>query len=101
MNTKGNLNSAWYDSSKQPKTEPARFSPKVVKDLSTYTVSERISIALRTARLNWIQAKGIVKLANQGQVNKSQAFKFMNKARREYKQAIRLAEAFRTSNLVG
>ncbi len=99
MNTKGNLNSAWFDSSKQPKTE-ARFSPKIVKDLTSYTVNERISIALRTARLNWIQAKGIVRLANQGQVNKSQAFSNMNKARREYKQAIRLAEAFR-ANLVG
>ncbi len=94
MNTKGNLNSAWYDSSKQPKTQPARFSPKVVKDLATYSVNERITITLRTARLNWIQAKGIVRLANQGQVNKSQAFSHMNKARREYKQAIRLAEAF-------
>lgn len=99
MNTKGNLNSAWFDSSRQPKTE-ARFSPKIVKDLTSYSVNERISIALRTARLNWIQAKGIVKLANQGQVNKSQAFSNMNKARREYKQAIRLAEAFR-ANLVG
>lgn len=99
MNTKGNLNSAWFDSSRQPKTE-ARFQPKIVKDLTSYSVNERISIALRTARLNWIQAKGIVKLANQGQVNKSQAFSNMNKARREYKQAIRLAEAFR-ANLVG
>lgn len=94
MNTKGNLNSAWYDSSKQPKTQPVRFSPKIVKDLASYSINERITITLRTARLNWIQAKGIIKLANQGQVNKSQAFSTMNKARREYKQAIRLAEAF-------
>jgi len=99
MNTTGNLNSRFYDRGKQPKTE-ARFTPKIVKDLTSYTVNERISIALRTARLNWIQAKGIVRLSNQGQVNKSQAFSNMNKARREYKQAIRLAEAFR-ANLVG
>ena len=94
MNTKGNLNSAWYDSSKQPKTEPAKFAPKMVDTTGQYTVNERIQLTLRTARLNWTQAKAVIRLANQGQVNKSEAFSLMNKARREYKQAIRMAEAF-------
>jgi len=94
MNTKGNLNSAWYDSSKQPKTEPARFAPRMVDTTGQYTVSERISLTLKNARLNWTQAKAVIRLANQGQVNKSVAFSLMNKARREYKQAIRMAEAF-------
>ena len=97
MNTTGNLNSRFFDSSKQPKEQPNRFTVRTLKLADTtghLTVNERIQQTLRTARLNWTQAKAVIRLANQGHYSKRAAFKGMNKARREYQQAIRMAEAF-------
>ncbi len=94
MNTTGNLNSKFWDSSKQPKTEPRRFKPASIDSVKPDSVSKQLSLKLKSARLYWIQAKAIVRLANQGHVNKSQAFRHMNAARTQYKQAMRLTEAY-------
>jgi hypothetical protein len=49
---------------------------------------------LRNSRTRWMHAKRTIGLANRGICDISAAFKNMNRARREYKAAIIIVEAY-------
>ncbi len=60
-----------------------------LKPMSHYEI---VAFRLRSARLAWLNAKTMIKMANKGAVDKGQAFKVMNYVRRDYKAAIKFTE---------